>query len=90
MILSIICVKEQHLKQRTGYDTELNLTIRLQFGSLDTPSLSLLSGPLKLTFVVPVRFPSMGQIEPFNRLLLLIVIWKHTAVWKLFVFSGNT
>ena len=33
----------------------------------------------------------MGQIELFNGLLRIIIIsWNHTAVWKLFVFNGNT
>ena len=35
------------------------------------PLLPLLSGPLWLSVVVPVRVPSMGQIELFNHLLYL-------------------
>ena len=41
-----------------------------------TPSLPLLSGPLWPGMVVPVRVPSMGQIEKFN------YIWNHLIVCK--------
>ena len=35
-----------------------------------TPSLQLLPGPLKLKMVVPIRIPSIGQIELFNHLTM--------------------
>ena len=42
-----------------------------------TPSLPLLPDPLWRREVVPVRVPTMAQIELFNHLL---VIWNHTGL----------
>ena len=38
-----------------------------------TTLLSLLPGPLLTGFVVPVWVPSVGQIEHFNNLLMIII-----------------
>ena len=40
--------------------------------------------------VVPVRVPSMDQIELFNYLLNVIIIWNNIAVCELFVLDGST
>ena len=49
------------------------------WGMWITPSLALLPGPLWLRVVVPVRVPSMDQIELFNHL----TVWKQMTDVKL-------
>ena len=48
----------------------------------------LLPGPLWPGLVVPIRFPSKGQIEVLNDLLR--IIWNYTAMCKIFVLDRNT
>ena len=60
-----------YLKPCSGHDTKSHLMVRLQ-GMLNVPSLLLLYGPLRN--LVPVRVPSMGQIELFNHLQMIIII----------------
>ena len=59
-----------------GYDTKLYLMVRLLFWRfseiLNTPSLSLLPGPLWPGIVVPVWISSMGQIALFQNYWYLI------------------
>ena len=57
------------------YDTKLYLVVTLHFWSLEcrlTLSLPLITGPLLPKVVVPVRVPSMGQID-----LLKIIIGQE-------------
>ena len=71
-----IALKKQDFGCPT-YDTKLHLIVRLYsliFGMGNIPSLLLLLSSLWLGVVVPVRVPSIGQIEPFNHLLRIITI----------------
>ena len=64
-------------KMCLGYDTKPSDgqdPILKLWGMWSTPSLLLLPGPLRFRVVVPVRVPSMDQIELFNHLLRIITI----------------
>ena len=63
------------------YDTKLHLVVRLQFWAVwSTSSLLLLSGPLWLGVIIPVRIPSMGQIELFKNYLYSIgIVWRKIS-----------
>ena len=57
-----------------GYDNKPNddeAPVLDLWGMWSTPSLALLPGPTWHWVVIPVRVPSVGQIEQFNHLLYL-------------------
>ena len=60
-----------------GYDTELHLTVRIQVGRLRNvgyPFINFIFGQFRQGVLVPVRFPSMGQIGPFTSFTRIIII----------------
>ena len=66
-----------------GYDIKLHLMVRLQSWSLrHTHLLPLLSGLCRPSIVVPVRVPSMGQIEVFNLFLGIIIIINYLKPYR--------
>ena len=67
-----------------GYNTKLHVIGRLQFWECGvTPSLLLHSGPLWPVVVVPIRVPSMGQIDVCKLfvLRLLDIIFRNFTVF---------
>ena len=77
----------QRLSTPLMSDTKLHLMVR------NTPSLSLLPGPLLHRLVVPFWVPSVVQIELFNHFLgiiIIIIFFENTAVYNLCILHKNT